>query len=105
VEKVILLHDKIGDDPMTEIEAGSDPTSTRLTAKLSKTFFRDELEIAAAVIWEPEDKDCLIMPAVTWKRNDVTAELAGGVFAGDKTGQFGQYRDNGFVQMRLKYSF
>jgi hypothetical protein len=105
VEKVTLRHGRIGGNPLTDIEAGSDPTFTRLTAKLSKTFFRDELEIAAAVVWEPEDKDCLIMPVVTWQRNDITAELAGGFFAGSKDGLFGQYRDNSFVQARLKYSF
>jgi len=90
---------------LQDIEAGSDVTSTRITAKLSKTFFRDELEIAASAIWGIEDKDCLLMPAITWTKGDVAVELSGGIFAGDEDGQFGQYRDNSFVRLRLKYTF
>jgi hypothetical protein len=52
-ETIILLHDKIG--PQWDIEAGSGASSTRITAKLSKNFFRDELEISASAIWGIED--------------------------------------------------
>jgi hypothetical protein len=104
-ETIILLHDKIGSNPLLDIEAGSDVTSTQITAKLSKTFFRDELEIAASAIWGIEDKDCLVMPAITWTKGDVAVELSGGIFAGDENGQFGQYRDNGFVRAQVKYTF
>jgi hypothetical protein len=102
-ETVILLHDKIG--PLPDIEAGSRVTSTRITAKLAKTFLRDELEIAASAIWGIEDGDCLVMPAVTWTKGDVAVELASGIFAGDEDGQFGQYRNNSFVRVRVKYIF
>jgi hypothetical protein len=102
-ETIILQHDKIG--PLPDIEAGSNVTSTRITAKLSKTFFRDELEIAASAIWGIEDRDCLLMPAVTWTKGDVAMELSGGIFAGDEGGQFGQYHDNSFVRARMKYTF
>jgi hypothetical protein len=104
-ETIILLHDKIGGNPLLDIEALSDVTSTRITAKLSKAFFRDELEIAASAIWGIEDKDILIMPSITWTKGDVALELAGGIFAGDEGGQFGQYRDNSFVRARVKYTF
>jgi hypothetical protein len=102
-ETVILLRDKIG--PLPDVEAGSDRTSTRITAKLSKTFFRDELEVATSAIWGIEDRDCLIMPAVTWTKGDVAVEVSGGIFAGDKDGQFGQYHNNSFVRARVKYAF
>jgi hypothetical protein len=104
-ETVILLHGNIGNNPLLDIEEGSGATSTRITAKLSKTFFRDELEIAASAIWGIEDNDCLVMPAITWTKGDVAVELSGGIFAGDKDGQFGQYRDNSFVRARVKYTF
>jgi hypothetical protein len=45
------------------------------------------------------------MPAITWTKGDVAMELSGGIFAGDKAGQFGQYRDNSFVRARVKYTF
>jgi hypothetical protein len=104
-ETIILLHDKIGSSPLPDIEADSDITSTRITAKLSKTFFRDELEIAASAIWGIDDKDCLIMPAITWTKGDVAVELSGGIFAGDEDGQFGQYHKNSFIRTRVKYTF
>jgi hypothetical protein len=105
VESITLRHDNIGNTPLPDIEANSKPTSTRITAKLSKTFFQDRLDLTAAVIWGIEDRDCLIMPVITWKQDDVSVELAGGFFAGDRAGQFGQYRDNSFIQTRLRYTF
>jgi hypothetical protein len=105
VETIALLHNKIGDNPMFDIEADSDITSTRITAKLSKTFFRDELEITLATLWGIEDRDCLIMPVLSWTKRDVTAELSGGIFAGNEGGQFGQYHRNNFVRLLLKYVF
>jgi hypothetical protein len=104
-ETLTLRHSRIGDNPLLDVEAGSDPSSTRITAKLSRRFFQDRFEVTAAVIWGIEDRDCLIMPLVSWTQNDVTMGLAGGFFAGDRGGRFGQYRDNGFIQARMKYSF
>jgi hypothetical protein len=105
VQTVILRHDRINGNPLLDIEAESDITTTRITAKLSKTFLQDRLEITGAAIWGIEDKDCLIMPVVTWTQNDVALELSGGIFAGDRDGQFGQYHKNNFVRLLLKYMF
>jgi hypothetical protein len=104
-ESVRLFDDKVGDDPLFDIEAGTTPTSTRLTASLSRSFFRDALELRATAIWGIEDKDCYIIPAVTWTRGDVTLECSAGIFAGDREGELGQYRDNAFVKTVLSYSF
>jgi hypothetical protein len=104
-ETITLYHDKIGDNPMLDIEAGSHMTSTRITAKLSKSFFQDNLTFSFAALWGIEDKDCLIMPVLSWIRGDVTTELSGGIFAGDEEGQFGQYHKNNFVRLLLKYAF
>ncbi|MDR1353506.1 MAG: hypothetical protein LBK05_09515 [Treponema sp.] len=104
-ETITLRHNRIGDNPLLDVEAGSDPTSTWITTKLSKRFLQDRLELSAAAIWGIEDKDCLIMPVLSWTQDDVTVGLAGGFFAGDRGGQFGQYCDNSFIQARLKYRF
>jgi hypothetical protein len=88
-----------------DIEAGSDITTTRITAALSKRFLRDELEIKAAAIWEIESGVCLLMPALTWTKDDISAELSGGIFTGDDQGFFGQFHDNSFVKAGLKYTF
>jgi hypothetical protein len=54
---IILLHDKLGDDPLFDVEAGKKLTSTRLILRLSRTFFRDEIELPATAIWGIEDQD------------------------------------------------
>jgi hypothetical protein len=45
------------------------------------------------------------MPAIIWTKNDVELSLRGGIFAGDEDGQFGQYKDNSFIKVGLKYTF
>jgi hypothetical protein len=104
-ESIRLLDSKVGLNILSDIEAGSDITGTRLTLALSKKFFRDELELRAAGIWGIEDMDCYILPALIWTKGDVTVELSGGIFAGNKDGELGQYRDNAFFKTLLTYSF
>jgi hypothetical protein len=88
-----------------DIEAGSDITSTRITAALSKKFMRDELELRAAAMWDVENGACLVMPSIIWTKNDVAVELSGGIFAGSDEGLFGQFHDNSFVKVGVKYGF
>ncbi|MDR0453036.1 MAG: hypothetical protein LBH15_08340 [Treponema sp.] len=103
--KITLLHDRLGTDPLFDVEAGSRPTSTRLTLRLSRAFVQDKLELRAAAIWGIEDRDCYLIPSVTWTEGDLSLEVAGGIFAGDRDGGLGQYRDNYFVKTLLSYSF
>ena len=98
-----LLHDRLGDSPYSDIEAGTDMTSTRITAVFSRKLFRDEIELKATGLWGIEDSDFLIMPALIWSRNDVTTELSAGFFFGDRNGELGQYRDNNFMRLSLGY--
>ena len=100
-----LFYDRIGDNLLADIEAGSYPSSTRITGVLSRTFLRDELELKVSGLWGIEDKDFLIMPAIVWSRNDVSTEFSTGFFGGDKKGELGQYRDNGFARLILSYKF
>jgi hypothetical protein len=105
-ENIRLFHDQIGKDTrVIDTEDGKDPTFTRLTLILSKKFFRDELELKATGLWDIEEKDFLIMPAIAWTKNDVSVELSGGIFGGEEDGELGQYRDNHFVKAVLTYSF
>jgi hypothetical protein len=100
-----LFHGKIGGLSDLDVEAGKDMTSTRITVKLSRKFFRDELEIKTTGLWGIEDKDFLIMPAVVWSRNDLSVELSAGFFGGDRDGELGCYRDNNFIKTILSYKF
>ena len=100
-----LFHSSLNDNPLLDVEYGSRPTSTRLTGILSRKFFRDELELKTTGLWGIEDRDFLIMPAIIWSRNDVSAELSAGFFGGNKEGELGQYRENSFIRLLLTYIF
>ncbi|AEF83200.1 hypothetical protein [Leadbettera azotonutricia] len=100
-----LFQSKLGDNLLEDMEAGKDISSTRITAIVSKKFFREELEVKATGLWGIEDKDFLIIPAIVWSRNDITAELAAGFFGGDRAGELGQYKDNSYIKVALGYSF
>jgi len=104
-ESIRLFNGKIGDNPVLDSQAGTNPTSTRLTMQLSKKFFRDNLESKATFIWDIENSDCYIIPALFWTEGNITFELSGGVFAGKKTGELGQYRENSFVRLGLMFLF
>ena len=104
-ESIRLMNDKIGNNALLDIEAGTDMTSTQIIAALSKKFLRDELEVRAAVLYEIEAGDFLLIPSLVWTRDAVSLEFSGGIFGGDKDGQFGQYRDNNFLKIALTYSF
>jgi len=112
-ESIRLMHDKLGSGDMMnvftggnfDIEGGSSATATRLTATVTRRFFRDQLELRAAVVWGIEDNDCAIMPALIWTKDELRVALACGFFAGDKEGQLGQYRDNNFIKVSLTYMF
>jgi hypothetical protein len=112
-QSIRLLQDKLGSgDIMSsimsgnyDIEGGLPITSTRITAAVSKKFFRDELELRAAVVWGVEDNDCAILPALVWTKDSLRMALSFGIFAGDTDGQLGQYRDNNFFKVSLTYTF
>ena len=103
---VRLMHDKIGNNLFViDTEADRKLTSTRITAIVSKKLFRDELELKATALWGIEDKDFLIIPAIVWSKNDITAELSAGIFTGDKAGELGQYHNNSYIKTVLSWSF
>ena len=104
-ETIRLLDGKVGSNPVLDCEADTKLTSTRFTMHFSKRFFRDELESKATVIWDVENMDCYIIPGLAWTVRDLAVELSAGVFAGEKSGDLGQYWENSFVKVGVKYSF
>jgi hypothetical protein len=108
-ETIRLMDDQVGSADFTrgsfDMEGGTDLTDTRITASLSRKFLREELEIRAAAVWGVEDQDFVIMPALIWTKDDVTIACSGGIFGGDTGGQLGQYHKNGFVKLRITYTF
>jgi hypothetical protein len=104
-ETIRLFDGKVGDIPYVDTEAGTDMTSTRITVQLSKKFLRDNLETRVSVLWGIEDSDCYIIPAILWTYGNLIFELSAGIFAGDRSGELGQYRDNSFLKLGVKYTF
>jgi len=104
-ESIRLMDNKIGNNPLLDIEADTDMTSTQIIAALSRKFLRDELEARLAVLCGIEDGDFLFIPSLVWTKDAVSVEFSCGIFGGSKDGQFGQYKDNSFVKAALKYSF
>lgn len=102
-ETIKLFTGKIN-DPL-DIEYDTDVTSTLLIVRASKTFLRDELEIMASVIWDIESSAYLIMPSITWTKDDLSFGLSTGIFAGNSEGLFGQFHNNSFVKLGIKYTF
>jgi hypothetical protein len=88
-----------------DVEAGSDISSTLITAALSKKFLRDELEVKAAAIWEVEGGACLVIPSLIWTKDDVAVEFSAGIFTGSNEGLFGQFHDSSFIKAGIRYSF
>ena len=104
-ETVRLFHKKLGKNPIMDFEAGTDPTATRLTMRVAKSFLKDNLETAVTALWDIEKSDCYIIPAINWTIKEVKAELSAGIFAGKESGDLGQYWENSFVKIGLTYSF
>jgi hypothetical protein len=104
-ETIRLLNDKIGDNPILDAEADTKAISTRLTMRISKSFFMDKLESSATVIWDVENSDFYIIPSLVWTEGNMSWVLAGGIFAGKETGDLGQYWRNNYVKFGVTYSF
>ncbi|MDR3333743.1 MAG: hypothetical protein LBT13_02490 [Treponema sp.] len=92
-------------NPLFDVEAGTDMTATRIIARLSKKFLRDELELQLAGMWNIEAGDFILIPVITWTKGDIELELSAGIFGGDEKGQFGQYHKNNFVKVAMTYTF
>jgi len=104
-ETVRLFNDKIGTNPILDAEADTNAVSTRLTMRLSKSFFMDKLESSATVIYDVENSDYYIIPSLKWTEGNMSWKLAGGIFAGKETGELGQYWRNNYVKFGVTYSF
>jgi hypothetical protein len=104
-ETIRLLNDNIIDNPALDTEAGTDPTATRITVQLSKKFLRDDLELNVTNIWDIENMDLYLIPAVTWNIKDLSVELSAGIFTGRAGGELSQYHRNNFIRAGLSYSF
>jgi hypothetical protein len=104
-ETIRLFDDKVGESPALDSQAGTDVTSTRITMRVSKNFFRDKLENNITCIWDVENSDFLIIPSFAWTEGNLTTKLSSGIFTGKSSGELGSYWDNTFIKLALSYMF
>jgi len=104
-ETIRLFDDKVGDDPVLDAEAGTNMTATRLSVQLSRKFLRDKLETKATIIWDIENSDCFIIPAIIYTTGSMSTEISAGIFTGDTKGELGQYWENSFIKLGVRFSF
>jgi hypothetical protein len=104
-QAIRLLDDKVGSNAALDTEAGTPLTATALTARVSRAFFQDKLELKFALLWNIEAGDVYLMPSVSYTLGDLEAELSGGIFTGKDGGELSQYRNSGYIKTALKYSF
>jgi hypothetical protein len=104
-ESIRLFDDKVGSNAALDTEAGTPPTVTALTARISRAFLQDKLEVTLSLLWNLEAGDVYLMPSVSYTIGDLEAALSGGIFTGKDGGELSQYRDNGYIKTTLTYSF
>jgi hypothetical protein len=104
-ETIRLLSSGIDANPALDFEADTAGTATRFTIIACKKFLNDKLENKITVIWNVENSDCYIIPGIFWTIKDVKAELSAGILAGKEDGELGQYWENSFIKLGLKYTF
>ena len=92
-------------DRLFDVEAGTDVTKTRITAVVSKKFFRDELELKTTALYGVEKRDYYVIPAVNWTRDDVAFDLACGFFGGPRMSELGTFRNNDYLKASVTVSF
>jgi hypothetical protein len=104
-ESIRLMDDQVNGNPALDTEADTGITATTFTARISRKFLRDKLELKFTHIWNIETMDIYYIPSLTYTAGDLSTEISGGVFGGKRGGEFSQYREKGFVRTALTYSF
>jgi hypothetical protein len=104
-ETIRLLDDKVGESAALDSQADTDLTSTRISMRFSKSYFRDKFENNITCIWDVENSDFLIIPSLIWTEGSLTAKLSAGIFTGNESGELGFYWKNTFIKIALSFMF
>lgn len=88
-----------------EDEIGEDESQTTLTLNISKDLFRETLELANMIYYEPDGEDGFNRFSLDYAVNDDLHFLTGiDYFFGDE-GEFASYDDNDSLWVKVKYDF
>ena len=85
----------------------SDEDNTNLlVGKLSDTYNHEKVSASVTGLYYIEDGDYMIKPEVSTTLGDtLTVEFASGIFFGEDDTTLGQYDDNDYLSVNLKYMF
>ncbi len=101
--KIRLSHDKIT-SPL-DVEYGSDLTSTRIAALLSRSFAQERVKLEFLGMVGVEQADYMVEPGIVVAFGDAEVAMRGRYFGGDAAGDLGQFHDKSYVSLSLKYQF
>jgi hypothetical protein len=83
----------------------NDEHTTLVTTSVSKTLFRETLELFGMAYFGLSDNDQYVRMAADYELADAFHLLAGVDFLSGDGGRFGRYDDNDQIWLRAKYSF
>ncbi|HWR12565.1 MAG TPA: DUF1302 family protein [Rectinemataceae bacterium] len=101
--KVRLNHDKIA-SPL-DVEYGSDITTTRIAALLSRSFSQERVKLELLGMLGLEQADYMVEPGIVVVFGDAEVALRGRYFGGDAAGDLGQFHDRSYVSLSSTYRF
>lgn len=101
---IIMNHDEIV-SPL-DVEGSSDQTNTMLVAKLSDSYNHEKVKAELKAIYEIEDEDFMINPALFYKPSgDIEFCASASFFGGEEDGLLGQFKDQSFLELSTKIFF
>lgn len=102
----VLAYDRIDRDAGSlDVQAGADPSASVAALRLGQKLARDTVEWELAGVWEPEKGDFALAPSLTLYRGEAELSFRGRWFGGSSSGDLGQYADQSYAQVSLRYQF
>ncbi|AZO95892.1 DUF1302 family protein [Halocella sp. SP3-1] len=104
----ILDSAEIKDSGISDLEYNDDGdyTTNRLIVKLEDSYQNETVVPELTWIYNLEDEDYSLESKLDYKlQDDLHLELAHKIFSGDAGTTFGQFKDNDFTSLGLRYSF
>ncbi len=102
----VLAYGKIdGGAGSNDVEASANRADTMIAIRLAQSLNRETVKWELAGVWSPENRDFAVAPSLTFAIGEAELKLAGRWFGGDEDGNLGQYADQSYAEVSLRYVF
>lgn len=103
----ILDDDKIEENPYDlQYRSDGDYLTNRIILKLSDSFKNEKIQPELSWIYNYEDKDYSLKGSIDYKLKDnLHLETTYKIFKGDSDTLFGQFAENDYTSVKIRYSF